>query len=180
MPEKLVFESVIEGLFLKGLHGRVPAALKSELKALGINLDGKLPPAVAREAWYAALKATARHVYPQLSTSQAMREIGRAMMAGTEETLFGKAMAPAVRMMGAKRILLRVPKSMKSSTNFANAAVIELPDGRLQLDVDDVADAPELFQGSLERLGAWAGAKSIEVTFENPTPPAARYFISLS
>lgn len=100
MAEKLVFESAIEGLFIRGLGPRVTPALKAELKTLGLDLDRKLPPACTRAVWYATIVAVVRHLYPGSSPADAHRELGRMMMEGIELTLFGRTMAPAVKLLG--------------------------------------------------------------------------------
>jgi uncharacterized protein (TIGR02265 family) len=41
--EKLVFETSLEGLFIRGIGDRVTWQLKAELRTLGIDLDRKLP-----------------------------------------------------------------------------------------------------------------------------------------
>lgn len=176
-PEKLVFESAVEGLFRKGVAEQISPALARELKALGLDLSRKLPPAVPRDLWYAALEATARHLYPAVSRAEGLRALGRVMMQGLEQTTFGRGMAPVVRMLGPRRILKRVPSNLKSSNNFSSGVLTELSPTSMQLDVDDNGTAPEVFQGSLERILLWAGAKSVEVTIDAWTPPAARFTI---
>src|SRR5258706_9528544 len=110
MPEKLVFENAIEGLFVRGLGNKVTPGLRAELVTLGIDLSKKLPPAVSREAWYKALAAAARHCFPSLEREAALRAVGVVLMKGVEETFFGRAMAPMVRLLGTRRLLERVPK----------------------------------------------------------------------
>jgi uncharacterized protein (TIGR02265 family) len=175
--EKLVFESALEGLFARSLADRISPALVRELKALGLDLSRKLPPAVPRDIWFASLEATARHVYRDLPRAEGLRELGREMMRGMEHTAFGRAMAPVVRMLGPRRILKRVPANLKSANNFASGVLTELSPTAMQLDVDDNGTAPEVFQGSLERILLWAGAKSVEVTIDRWSPPAARFTI---
>jgi hypothetical protein len=46
--------------------------------------------------------------------------------------------------------------------------------------VDDVANAPQLLQGSLERLALWAGAKSVEVSATFTAPPKVTYLVKWS
>jgi uncharacterized protein (TIGR02265 family) len=177
MADKLVFESSIEGLFHRGLGDRITPGLRAELKALGIDLTKKLPPAVSRETWYLALGAAARHCFPRVDKNLALKEIGVLLMKGIEETIFGRTMAPVVRLLGPRRLIERVPKNMKSANNFAESTVTALAPTEYQLDVNDVGDAPEVFQGSLEEIARWAGAKTVDVTFEFQKPPSARFVI---
>jgi len=177
VPDKLVFHDSLEGLFHRGLQEKVTPSLRAELKALGIDLGKKLPPAVTRETWYRALGLCAGACFPSLQRGAALRELGVVLMKGVEETLFGRTMAPVVRMLGPRRLLERVPKNMKSSNNFAEGTVTHLGERELQLDVNDVGDAPEVMQGSLEEIARWAGAKTVEVAFTFDRPPAARFTV---
>jgi uncharacterized protein (TIGR02265 family) len=178
MAEKLVFESSIEGLFIRGLGDRMTGPLKAELKTLGLDLDRKLPPAVTRHVWFAAIDAIVRHVYGELPREEAHRELGRSMMEGIEHTFFGRAMAPAVRLLGPRRLLKRVPTNMKTANNFSIGVMTELGPTSAQLVVDDVGDAPHIFCGSLERMVTWAGGKNVKVSVEAPALPVATYLIN--
>lgn len=176
MSEKLVYESSIEGLFLKGLGNKVTPALRDDLKGLGIDL-GRIPKSVSRETWAAALDATARHLYPSLERKAALKQLGIVLMKGVEESFLGRTMARMVKFLGVKRLIERVPENMKSSNNFSSASVTSLSGNACRLDVNDIGDTPEVFQGSLEEMARWAGAKTVDVKFELPNPPAASFVI---
>lgn len=178
MAEKLVFESSIEGLFIRGLGERVTPQLKAELKTLGLDLDRKLPPAVTRQTWYATIEAVVRHLYPDLPRAEAHRDLGQRMMEGIEHTFFGRAMAPAVKMLGPRRLLKRVPANMKTANNFSIGVMTELAPTSMKLVVDDVGDAPEIFRGSLERMVAWAGGRDVQVAVDAPHLPVATYVVT--
>jgi uncharacterized protein (TIGR02265 family) len=171
--EKLVFQSSIEGLFVQGIGDRLTPALKAELKALGLDLDRKLPPAVTRLVWYSSIDAVVRHLYAELPRDEAHRALGRRMMEGIENTLFGRTMLPAVKLLGPRRLLKRVP-----SNNFSIGVMTELTPTSMRLEVDDVGDAPHIFRGSLERMVIWAGGKDVVVTVEATKLPAATYLVN--
>ena len=98
-------------------------------------------------------------------------------MSGIEHTFFGRAMAPAVKMLGPRRLLTRVPANMKSANNFSIGVMTQLAPTSMQLVVDDVGDAPQIFRGSLERMVAWAGGKNVEVAVSAPQLPVATYVV---
>jgi uncharacterized protein (TIGR02265 family) len=175
--EKLIFETSIDGLYRRSLAGRLTPALIAELQTLGLDVTRPLPPALSRDVWYASVEATARHLYPSQGRADGLRELGRDMLRGIEETLWGKAFAPAVRLLGPRRLLKRVPANMKTTSNFSTGVLTELSPTSVRLEVDDNGTAPELFQGSLERILLWAGARAVDVTFEAPNPPAATFLI---
>ena len=176
MSEKLVYESSIEGLFIKGLGSKVTPALREELKGLGIDLS-RIPKSVTQETWSAALEVTAKHLYPKLERKQALKELGIVLMKGVEDSFLGRTMARMVKFLGVKRLIERVPDNMKTSNNFSSAQVTPLSGNACRLDVTDIGDTPEVFQGSLEEMARWAGAKTVDVKFELPNPPAASFVI---
>jgi uncharacterized protein (TIGR02265 family) len=179
--DKLVFASAVEGLFMRALDGKVPPSLRTSLKALGLDLAVPVPAGgVPRGLWYAAIEETALKLYPARARGEAVRELGRLMVVGVVETFWGKAMTPAVRLLGVRRVLLRMPNQMKATNNFASGVATELTPTSMRLEVDDVATAPELLQGSLEQLALWAGAKSVEVGFTFTSPPKATYLVKWS
>ncbi len=178
--EKLVFESALEGLYRRALRGKLTPELVAELKQLGLDLGRALPPAVPRDVWFASIELTVKHLYPATPRAEALRDLGGAMMRGIEETLFGKAMAPAVRLLGPRRLLKRLPANVKSANNFSTGVLTEVSANSMRFEVDDNGTAPELFQGSIEHMLRWAGATQVKVTVEPSTPPAASFLISWS
>jgi uncharacterized protein (TIGR02265 family) len=176
--DKVVWEAAVEGLFVRGVGARLTPALAAELKAHGLDLTKKLPLGLPRDAWYACLKSAARHLHPELTREEAMRALGRLTVDGIAQTFWGRAFAPAVQLLGPRRLLLRVPSQMRSTNNFATGTLVELGPASLRLEVTDAGDAPEMMQGSLERLASWAGAQEVRVEVATPSPPAASYLIS--
>ena len=175
--EKLVFELSLESLFIRGIRDLVTWQLKAELRTLGIDLDRKLPRSVSRETWYASLNLVVKHLFPEHPREEAHRLIGQRLMFGTENTFPGRAIAPMVRKLGPRRVLKRLPRNMRASNNFANGVITELSPTSVQLDVDDIGDAPGIFVGTLERMVAWAGGSDVVVTMK-ATPPSATYVVS--
>ena len=171
--EKLVFELSLEGLFIRGIRDLITWQLKAELRTLGLDLDRKLPRSVPRDT-----AMVVKHLFPELPRDEAHRIIGQRLMHGTETTFPGRAIAPMVRKLGPRRFLKRLPRHMKASNNFCTGSITELTPTSVQLDVDDVGDAPGIFVGSLERMVAWAGGSDVVVSMNSSRPPAASYVVS--
>lgn len=175
--EKLVWESAVEGLFIRGVGDRMTPALRDELRANGLDLNKRLPPGLPNAVWYACLNSAAKHLYPERARGEAMRALGHLTVEGIAHTFWGKAFAPAVHLLGPRRLLSRVPSQMRSTNNYATGVLTEVSPTELRLDVTDVGDVPEMLQGSLEQLASWAGAKGVQVTFAFDRPPTASYLI---
>jgi uncharacterized protein (TIGR02265 family) len=178
--QKLVWESAVEGLFIRGVARRMTPALRDELRANGLDLSARLPPGLPSATWYACLNSAAKHLCPELSRAEAMRALGHLTIEGIAHTFWGKAFAPAAALLGPRRLLTRLPGQIRSTNNFAQGVLTEVSTNELKLEVSDVGDAPEMLQGSLERLASWAGAKEVQVTFTFEEPPTASYLVRWS
>ena len=58
--ELLIFEQTIEALYLRALHGRLTPECKARLRQAGLDVDQKLRPAYAFDAWMTFLRITDR------------------------------------------------------------------------------------------------------------------------
>jgi uncharacterized protein (TIGR02265 family) len=177
VSEKLVFESSVEALFVRSLHDRTTPELKAALRAIGLDLDKKLPPAISRETWYRGIELVAKHAWKEFPREEALRAMGRRLIENLQHTLLGKTFSPVMRLLGPQRLMQRVPHNMKSANNFATATVEVKGPRELVIETTDVGDAPELFAGTLEALLHWAGESVANVEFVVTTSPAARYTV---
>ncbi|MBL8913555.1 MAG: DUF2378 family protein [Archangium sp.] len=178
MPsEKLVFESSLEAMFVISIHDRNTPELKAALRAVGVDVDKKLPPALSRDIWYAGIEVVAKHGWKELSREDALRAMGRRLIENLQHTLLGKTFGPVMRLLGPERLLKRVPHNMKSANNFSTATAELVAPRTVVIEATDVGSAPELFAGTLEALMAWVGAPKSTVEFVTTTPPAARYTV---
>src|SRR5215213_4648597 len=80
---KLVHSHTVEGLYWRALAGKVPSALKEELKTLGLDLDAK-PRDIEQAKWAQVLGVTVRHLYPRLSTDDGYYRLGETIVQGYE------------------------------------------------------------------------------------------------
>lgn len=153
--ERLVFSTSVEGL-VKGLVLEPP--VRAELRTLGIDVDRPLLPAYSAELWHRALHLVAQRVYPTLSIAEAYRKMGERTVYGMEDTLLGKATLAMAKLVGPRRMLLRLPNSAKSGSNFAQLEVRELAPNEFLLTSHPYMGYAEFMQGSVRAAIEICGA----------------------
>lgn len=163
MADKLVFEQTIDGLYARGLGRRVTPELKARLRALGMDLDGKLLPAYPFETWMKALEATAELLYPELPTDQAMFHVGESFIEGYRDTLLGRAVLGTVRVLGPHRALARARQSFRSGNNYTEATLTPLGAEATELWMNEVGPWPGFTAGIIHAALTAAGVVPVVV-----------------
>lgn len=132
MDEPVYFATAFEGLYLKGLKGRVDAPLQDALRAEGLDLSRPLLPAYPLAVWQRCIRATADRLYPGQPLEAAVRELGLTFLRGFLQTLIGKAVFTLGRTIGTERTLLRMGHNTRSNTNVYESEVKKLGPGHLE------------------------------------------------
>ncbi|MHA7632788.1 DUF2378 family protein [Corallococcus sp. M7] len=123
--EKLVFPTIVEGLFVRGLSGKVPFALKEQLRKEGLDLDRPLQPAYSLDTWTRCVALTAKTLHPEQPDEVAWRMLGERMIDGYRDTMVGRALLGVLRLIGPKRMLMRAQHSFRSGNNYTEVAITE-------------------------------------------------------
>jgi uncharacterized protein (TIGR02265 family) len=165
----LVYDFGVESLF-RGLGARLTPELKQQVRVIGIDLDKKLLPAYPKELWVRAVDAVASELSRGSTLAAARRELGHAITLGFAEGALGRLMAPGVRLMGVRRILLRIPKNLAMSNNFMRVAATETGPSALRVEMNEAVPSPEFLCGVIEAMAGYSGAKSCEVRFAAEGP----------
>ncbi len=153
--ERLVFSTSVEGL-MKGMA--LEASVRAELRELGIDVDRPLLPAYPAELWHRALHLIAQRVHPTMSIAEAYRRMGERTVYGMEDTLLGRATLAMAKLVGPRRMLLRLPNSAKSGSNFARLEVQELSPTEFLLTSQPYMGYAEFMQGSVRAAIEICGA----------------------
>src|SRR5262249_52387161 len=101
------FAVAYEGLFHRGLGSSLTPRLKARLRAAGLDLDRPFEPAYPADRWPIFLRMTAEELFPAVPIGDALRKMGERFFLGYVETLVGKAMLAAMRVIGPMRSLGR-------------------------------------------------------------------------
>ncbi len=173
--QKLWFDVVIDGVFNKGLGDRLTDSLRTELKALGMDLS-RLAPAYPMDTVHRALQAAHRHLFPELSEAEALRELGRLSVRGYFDTFVGKAAVGMIRLIGVRRSLLRLHTTWRSGNNYVETTTSILGPTCIEISINDTSGMPTFWEGLLVEGANIAHAKNLRTTLlPAPNPPAQTY-----
>ena len=100
--------SALEALLVRMLHptGR----FAEELRAAGYDPSAPPLPEYPRAVWVACVQLSSRHLFPSLPPEEGMRMVGQCFVASYRQTLTGKLMSATLPMMGARTVMLRMPR----------------------------------------------------------------------
>ena len=130
-PEPLVFPTAFEGL---GLAFRFDAAANAKLLALGVNLE-RLEPAYPLPIFLSSLDVAAGLLGTLGTPGTRYRLLGRAYVKGWVGTKSGLATVTVGRLLGPKRLLLRMQATFRTSANYVVTEVKSRPERALELVV---------------------------------------------
>lgn len=165
----LVYGFSVDSLF-KGLGERLTPALKDKVRAVGIDVDKKLLPAYPKAVWVRAVDVVADELSGGRDRAAARRQLGHDISNGFAESALGKLMSPGVRLMGVKRVLMRLPRQLSMSNNFLRVAVVDMGERWLRVEVNEAVPSAEFLCGIIEAIAGYAGAKTTDVRFAAEGP----------
>ena len=175
MPERLVYEQTMEGLFLRGLAGRVPPGLKERLREVGLNLDRRLLPAYPFELWCTCVRLAAEALHPEETAEGAYHLLGERMVDGYRETLMGRAQFSVLQLLGPRRVLLRTQQSFRSGNNYTEARLSTLAPNALEVWMNEAGPTRYLVRGALLAGLRASGALDPQVVVAGFTPEDVTY-----
>jgi uncharacterized protein (TIGR02265 family) len=158
---KLVYQEMVESIFLRALAGRLDAATLARLQEAGLDLERPLQPAYPLEAWNRCIAIAAEALFHRADGS-AYFELGRLFAASFNRGFIGAAMFRFAGQVGIKRALNR-PRSYERMTNFTHARLRDLGPQGLELDLSGGQSPAEFTQGSLQSSLEAMGARSAQV-----------------
>lgn len=158
--ERLVFSQVVEGLIKHGLRNEVSPALKGRLRGEGLDLDRPLLPAYPVDAWNRCIRHMADEVFPGLPREQALRELAARNVSGLGETLIGRALYGVLRLIGPRRMVMRLPRDVAGTDNYSNVTVTEVGPNQWRMWMNSRLELPGYAESLFESMLRVAGAKS--------------------
>lgn len=178
MAEQVVFEQTIEGMFVRGLGGRLSPRARERLKAIGVDLGRPLLPAYPFDTWMKSLKIAAEEVFASHSQDEAMFKLGELLIDGYRETFLGRAVLGFVRVLGPRRTLGRSTQNFRSGNNYTETKVTDLTPTCAELWMNEVGPYPTFTQGILTAAMRASGAENLVVAVSQFDGHAATYKVS--
>lgn len=176
--ERVIFSSVVEGLLRHGLKGQVTPRLKERLRMAGLELDRPLLPAYPLNLWRHCLNLIAEELYPGVPRPEAFRRLATRHVEGYGSTLFGRAMYRILRLLGPRRVMLRMPETLRSTDNYTEARLVEKGPGAFELHLNSALDAPGYAETLFEGLLRLAGAQQPHAQLVHQDAEATTYLLT--
>lgn len=154
-----MFSQTVEGLF-RAL-GPLDERSLGKFRAIGFN-PARLEPAYPVEK-YVELQRVAVAVFAEgMPFSVGIEALGRRFVDGYGETLIGRAVLLSLKLLGPRRTLERLTRTLSTGTSFFETKLTETAPGVWQLWLNHVT-YPGWYVGLLRRGLELAGANDIEL-----------------
>ncbi|MCP3064660.1 DUF2378 family protein [Myxococcus sp. K38C18041901] len=174
MPEKLVFEHTFEGLFVRGLAGRVTPVLQDRLREVGLDLK-KLRPAYDFDVWCSAVRVAALGLHPDVTPEEGYALLGERMVDGYRETAMGRALFSVIQLLGPRRGVGRAQQMFRSGNNYTEARIEDVSSTEVDLWMNEAGPIRYFTQGALRAGLRATGAVQPLVTVRDFTPADVTY-----
>jgi uncharacterized protein (TIGR02265 family) len=165
--QRVVYESVMEGLLLRAVGKRMTPALKAKLKELGVDLDQRLKAQYSAELFEKVVALLCTTLYPALSRDEALFKLGSEIVDGYADTLFGKVLMQMMKVLGPRRTLERLPQSYRGGNNFTDVKLTAKGPREYEMWMNEVGDSAQFVRGGIIGVLTRAGGKQVEV---KPSP----------
>ncbi len=161
--QRLAFDSSVEALFVKLLGPRLGDEGRTKLREAGLDLKQKLIPAYPAADVARWIDVCLPYAYPGLSRDAAIHELGRESVDSFGQTTLGKALMVGVRLIGLRRVLERMTRSMRSGGNYLACECRELGPRDLQLEINDHNTMPTFYEGMFVAIARVCGVNNAQV-----------------
>jgi len=163
LEERLVFAPVVEGLIRHGLQGHVSPRLRERLRLVGLDLDRPLLPAYPVPMWANCLRIIAEETFPEVPLEEGFRRLATRHVEGYGHTLFGRAVYRVMRLLGPRRMVQRLPQTLRGTDNYTEAEVVEVGPRAFEMRMNSVVPAPGYVEALFEAMLRVAGAEAPHV-----------------
>lgn len=153
----LVFDHTLQGLFSRTFPQGVPPALKTQLRAAGVDLDKPLLPAYSLETWSRCIELSAPVLFPTERDEVAWRQLGERLIDGYKETMIGRAMFATLKLLGPRRMLQRSRKNFRSGNNYTEVELTDVSPTEMDVWFNEKNDTLRHFTAGLVLAGLRVG-----------------------
>lgn len=155
--EKLAFGHSMEAI-LSAAKPVLDAQLISALQSVGLDPTKKLLPAYPADLTRKVVLLCALALNPTKPEGEALRAFGRRFIQRYGDSLIGKALLTASRLLGPKKMLDRVASQFRTANNYLETKVTHLAPGSAELWCNDIAHGA-WFEGIIVEMLENAGGK---------------------
>jgi uncharacterized protein (TIGR02265 family) len=171
--ERLVYSNSFEAL-QRALGATLTERTRQRYRELGVDFT-KLDSAYALETWVKSLGLAAELLAPGSPLDHSTYVVGTRILRSYAETTVGKALMALLRVIGPKRGLDRLTKTLQTAGNYVETRAKELAPGRFELWVNHV-NFPHYYRGLFVAGLELAGGKRAEVKVLSHQPAGEAVF----
>ncbi|WNG33041.1 DUF2378 family protein [Archangium violaceum] len=162
-PEKLVFATAIEALFVRELGATLTPLARRWLREAGLDLAHPLDVSYPLEQWRTFVRVGAEALYPHLPPTEAHWWMGIHFMEGYLQTSMGRVVAELAPVLGPRRMLERIERDLRGFNNFSEVRLEDAP-RHVELWVNDIfGNYSSFVAGFILRAQQVAGARNVHV-----------------
>jgi len=157
---QLVFSQTVEGL-LRAI-GPLDDDAKQKFRAIGFDPDARLEPAYPVDKYVAMQKVAVEVFAPHVPVAEGIETMGRRFVDGYGETIVGRAVLVTMKLLGPRRTLERLSRTLSTGSSFFETKLEEFKPGVWHLWLNRVT-FPGWYVGLIRRGLELAGAKDVEL-----------------
>jgi uncharacterized protein (TIGR02265 family) len=163
-PEKVVFATAVEALFVRGLGANLSSLSRRRLREAGLDLEKPLEVSYPLDDWKTFVHVASGAVYPHLAPAEAHWWMGIHFLEGYLQTFTGRIVAELAPALGPRRMLERLGQDLRSGNNFSELQLVGHSPRHCELWMNDVLDdVPSFAAGFILRAQQLAGARNVLV-----------------
>ncbi|MFT3707406.1 MAG: DUF2378 family protein [Archangium sp.] len=162
MGDALVWRHTVEGLIRVGLARGEGTEWKSRMKALGLDVEKPLATAYPRDKWKDFIHGSAQVLF-QGSEDEQLERLGSAFIEEYAQTFLGRAVASVVKLIGPRRALERMTKSLRSGNSYSDTKTTFVGPTAAEFWLNDTLGFPTYICGALAAVLRITSAKNIVV-----------------
>lgn len=163
-PEKVVFATAVEALFVRELGANLTSLARRRLREAGLDLEKPLHVSYPLDDWKTFVHTAATALYPNLPPVEAHWWMGIHFLEGHLQTFTGRVVAELAPALGPRRMLERIGQDLRSGNNFSEVQLVGHSPRHCELWMNDVLDdVPSFAAGFILRAQQLAGARNVHV-----------------
>ena len=159
--EPLVWGHTVEGLVRCAKPRATPRWIE-KMRAHGLDVDKPLATAYTREQWRRFIFTSAEELFEGPVESR-LEQLGRDLINAYAQTFLGRAVAAVLRIIGPKRALERMTKSLRSGNNYSDTRATFTGPRRAEFWINETLGAPSYICGAIAAVMTIAGTPSVRV-----------------
>lgn len=173
--EALVWQHTVEGLVRCG-KPRATSQWQQRLRVAGLDLEKPLAPIYTRAQWREFILISAEELF-QGSQEDRLEKLGGAFIDEYAQTFLGRAVAALVKVIGPKRALERMTKSLRSGNNYSETRTTFTGPTRAEFWLNETLGVPSYICGALSAVLRLAGARNVRIKTMQTDGHAATFAI---